>query len=396
MEAITLSISPHPILKIGKNTKKATPIEEQWETFGTGTPFEKDGKIYLAYGLHTTRIYPQERTVQPIIKEWMKHHGTTPAIDYDTLTNLMPAGATFAVSEDGGETFKKSHKLFHYCENPSIWVGQNGELNMYANYGARGFWKSSNIESGWSCVNQHFPEGRDCTFPFTLGKFDYVIGGFSGLWRKQADNTSQEYTDISKINEDCYDGLSVPAVTTLPDGRTLMAGWVKMHNWGGALVIHEMVECSDGVPGTKFVEELIPDLPLIGNLQNGKAKAVPESYRYECTVSPAEAKDNKVTLKFGKDAFWTLDFAADRIYYTSDTETQSKTLTEGGDVSSARNYAIPARLVDADKHKPIMVRCVVKYSPKFDGTLIDIEVNSNRTMISYRQGLKPKEITLYY
>lgn len=373
--------------------EEATPIEEQWETFGTGTPFEKDGKIYLTYGLHTTRIYPQERTVQPVIKEWVRQSGKTPAMDYDTLDNLMPAGATFVVSEDGGKTFKKSHKLFHYCENPSIWVGQNGELNMYANYGARGFWRSDVLESGWSCVNPDFPEGRDCTFPFRFGKYDYVIGGFSGMWRRSEGDSAEGYTDISEIGEDCYDGLSVPAVTTLPDGRTLVAGWIKMQNWGGALAIHEMVECSDGVPGTKFVEELIPDLPLIGDLEEGVTKAVPESYRYEFAVSPSEAKDNKVTLKFGEDTFWTLDFTTDRIYYASDAETRSRTLAEGGDVSTARDYAIPARLSGAGKDQKIKVRAVIKYDPKYNGSVIDVEVNGNRSMISYRPGLKSREIT---
>ena len=78
------------------------------------------------------------------------------------------------------------------------------------------------------------------------------------MWRKPKGNDMADFTDISRIGEDCYDGLSVPAVTTIQNGRTLIAGWLKMQNWGGALVIHEMVECSDGVPGTKFVEELIP------------------------------------------------------------------------------------------------------------------------------------------
>ena len=370
--------------------EEATPIEEQWETFGTGTPFEKDGKIYLTYGLHTTRIYPQERTIQPNIKDNLSMHGASRCIDYDTLTNLMPAGATYAVSEDGGNTFRKSHKLFHYCENPSIWVADDGSLAMYANYGAKGAWVSDDLENGWRSTDPNFPEGRDCTFPFTVGDYDYVIGGFSGMWRKPKGSGISDFTDISSIGEDCYDGLSVPAVTTLPDGRTLMAGWVKILNWGGALAIHEMVECSDGVPGTKFVEELIPEFPLIGELRPGETKGVPESYRYYFEVLPEEKGDGRVILKFGEENYWILDPGADRISYTCDPDTPGKFLSEGGDVSSARNYAIPARLKDAAR---IPVRVVVKYDPKFDGSIIDIEVNGNRSMISYHSGLKSTLLT---
>jgi len=52
----------------------AVPIENWWETLGTGTPFEYDGKLYLAYGLHTSRC---------------------------TKDPKYPIGATYAVSEDG-------------------------------------------------------------------------------------------------------------------------------------------------------------------------------------------------------------------------------------------------------------------------------------------------------
>ena len=372
--------------------EEATPIEEQWETFGTGTPFEKDGKLYLTYGLHTTRIYPQEQTVLSRIKDDLKQHGATLCIDYDTLTHLIPAGATYSVSEDGGNTFKKSHKIFHYCENPSIWVGDDGKLRMYANYGAKGSWESDNLDGGWRCTDVNFPEGRDCTFPFTFGNYDYVIGGFSGMWRKPKGNDMADFTDISRIGEDCYDGLSVPAVTTIQNGRTLIAGWLKMQNWGGALVIHEMVECSDGVPGTKFVEELIPEFPLIGDMKDGETKRVPESYRYEFSVTPSKLKDGKVQLKFGENTWWMLDLNDDRIQFSSDPEEKSKTLSEGGDVSTAHDYAIPARLKGISGDKKVPVRVVVKYEPKYNGSIIDVEVNGNRSMVSYRPDLKPKEI----
>ncbi|MDE6078348.1 MAG: hypothetical protein K2G29_11520, partial [Muribaculaceae bacterium] len=72
---------------------------------------------------------------------------------------------------------------------------------------------------------------------------------------------------------------------------------------------------------------------------------------------------------------------------------KSKTLSEGGDVSTAHDYAIPARLKGISGDKKVPVRVVVKYEPKYNGSIIDVEVNGNRSMVSYRPDLKPKEIT---
>ena len=43
----------------------ATPLDEQWECIGTGTPFVFNGKLCLSYGLHTTRVYPEGKTTLP-------------------------------------------------------------------------------------------------------------------------------------------------------------------------------------------------------------------------------------------------------------------------------------------------------------------------------------------
>lgn len=368
----------------------ATPIEHQWETFGTGTPFEHDGKLYLAYGLHTTRIYPYERTTLPELKQQFDNSGHTRAIDCDTIANAIPAGATFAVSNDGGNTFEKSNILFHFCENPSVWTDNKGRFHMYANYGAKGTWTSDSIATGWTCTDAEFPTGRDCTFPFTIGDFDYVIGGFSGMWRKPKGTPTDSFIDIVKDGQDCYDGLSVPAVTQLPDGRTLMAGWLKMRNWGGALVIHRIVMDKDGTLGSKFIEELIPDFPSIAKIKPGTPTEVPASFRYDFTFTPTHENNGKMTLKFGDSTYWILDIPANKIYYTSSPDQTQRTLAEGGDVSAAHNYAIPARIASETE---IPVRVIVKHEPKYQGSIIDIEVNGNRTMTTFRPDLKVSHLT---
>ena len=54
----------------------ATPLEEQWECIGTGTPFVFDGKFCISYGLHTGRIYPDEKTTWPAQWDYLKKQRT--------------------------------------------------------------------------------------------------------------------------------------------------------------------------------------------------------------------------------------------------------------------------------------------------------------------------------
>ena len=215
----------------------ATPLERQWETFGTGTPFLYDGKLCISYGLHTTRIYPKEQTTLPMQWAYLDKLGYTASINYDTIRGLVPAGSTYSVSEDGVH-FKKTHILYHPCENPSIYIDPDGKLRMLANYGARGTWGADSVAGGWKCLDADFPLGGDCTFFFRWGGYDYIIGGFTRLWSKSANEPESAYKDIVAEGKDFYNGLSVPAITEIPGGRFLMAGWLKMQNWGGPLVIH--------------------------------------------------------------------------------------------------------------------------------------------------------------
>ncbi len=368
----------------------AVPIDKQWETLGTGTPFVNDGELCLSYGLHTTRLFPYERTTLPGMKADFDSLGYTRAICYDTISGSVPAGATYAVSHDGGNTFEKSHKLFHFCENPSIYTDSLGNLMMLANYGARGTWQSDSLNGGWRGVNADFPPGGDCTFPFRAGNRDYVIGGFSGLWSKPAGAPVTEFRDMVKEGKDCYNGLSVPAVTTLPDGRLLMSGWLKMQNWGGALVTHEIItDGNDGSLGSRWVDELIPNLPEVKLTSNAPA-ATPASFICEFSLVPASPGKGVASITFGEGTVWTLNLDKDRAWFASSYDTTPGTLGEGGDVAGARDYAIPARV---DANKTIPVRLIVYTRPKFNGSIIDIEIDGRRTMLSYRPGLTVSEIS---
>jgi hypothetical protein len=383
----------------------ATPIEQQWETFGTGTPFIFNNKLSLSYGLHTTRIYPKEQTTLPMQWDFYNKHGVTGSFRYDTIASY-PAGSTYSISEDGISHFKKTKILFHPCENPSVYTDPQGRLRMLANYGAKGTWESKSIDGGWRSVNPNFPPGGDCTFFFRWGRYDYVIGGFTGFWSKPANAPEDQFVDGTKAGLDFYNGTNVPAVTEIKDGRFLLAGWIPMAGWGGSLTIHEMTQSADGRIGTKWMEEIIP--------ASQKAKLL--SQEIKDTASFATGASSFL-LTFDVDPGTNLTGKLGALLLGSDGKSQAcemqispkgrkaqygkgqlgtfadaeKSLREGGSPSGARNYAIE-NLAGTDK--PFTVRMIVKYEKKFGGSLIDTEIAGQRTMIAYRPELKVDKILL--
>ncbi len=374
----------------------AVPIDEQWETFGTGTPFIQEGKLCLSYGYHTTRIYPREQTTLPAMYEYLEKNDHTGAFDRHTLPGV-PAGASYSISDDGVH-FRKTGKLFHPCENPSVYTDADGHLKMLANYGAKGTWASDSVAGGWHCIDKDFPPGGDCTFFFHWGDYDYIIGGFTRLWAKQESQPDSTYQDMVAKGLDFYNGLSVPTITEIPGGRFIMAGWLWMKAWGGPLAIHELIQLPDGRIGTKWMDEL---LPVSGQPQNigtkdGTNNPVPTSFLLTFDVVPQNTNyRTSVSLlpsagKGWQDACeWQIDGKAQRAQYAqaspADWARQEPSLREGGAPQQCRNYAIE-NLIDTGQ--PFMVRIIVKYSDKFDGTLVDTEIAGKRTMISYREKLE--------
>ncbi len=383
----------------------ATPIETQWETLGTGTPFIADGKFCISYGLHTTRIYPAERTTLPLLWDYHKTNGLTGSFRYDTIPGF-PAGSTYSISTDGIANFKKTHILFHPCENPSVYTDPDGNLRMLANYGAKGTWGSDSINGGWKSLNPGFPPGGDCTFFFRWGGFDYVIGGFTGLWSKPSANPGDEYQDVVKQGLDFYNGMCVPAVSEIHGGRFLLAGWIPIANWGGTLNIHEMIQYPDGRIGTKWMEEIIPatetarHLPL-GSSDVTETPATVPSFLLTFDVSPGTDLAGKLGLVLtgeGKDEhayeFQISPLTARAQYGKGNPSAfadNEKTLREGGFPNKARHYAIE-NLIDTDK--PFAVRMIVKYDEKFGGSQIDAEIAGQRTMITFCPGLQVEKLLL--
>lgn len=373
----------------------STPIEEQWETFGTGTPFIWKDSLYLSYGLHTTRIHPREETSLPEQWDYFNRNGRTGFFNFDDPAGKVPDGTTWSVCTDGLSRFEKSRKIAHPCENPSIFTDNEGNLKMLANYGAKGTWRSDRIDGGWECQDPDFPPGGDCTFPFSWGGYDYIVGGFTSLWGRPSGRQDLQWKDMVASGEDFYNGISVPSVTVLEDGRCIMAGWLRMRNWGGALIIYELVHLQDGALGSKWMNELVPATTgktlLAGNIESvADFPSSSRSFLLTFEVVPDNSGEGNCSVGFipeseGDPCFWKIDLGECRAQYSTSPEEREKTQAEGRRVADAENYAVKNG-VELDK--PFTVRMAVKWNPKFNGSIIDAEIGGTRTMVSFRKGLE--------
>lgn len=376
----------------------ATPLDEQWECIGTGIPFVFNNRFCVSYGLHTTRVYPEEKTTLPAQREYLKQNGRTGEFKRPT-TPGMPAGSTYSVSADGVSNFKKSNIMFHPCENPSVYTDPSGKLRMMANYRSSGIWESESVDGGWHCISPGFPPGGDCTFFFRWGNFDYVIGGFTGLWSKPADAPDSAYADVVSRGLDFYDGSAVPSISQITGGRFLMAAWIPIRGWGGSLIIRELVQFPDGRIGSKWMKEITPETEKLTTLAAGVSETTTfltdsTSFMLVCSVKPAEAKRGKFGITFlpenGERDACELQIVLDdqRAQFGPGSLNQfaprEKSLREGGTANAIEN------LIGVDK--PFQVRVVVKGSSKIGGSLVDAEIAGRRTMISYRADLTVKKM----
>lgn len=378
----------------------ATPIEEQWETFGTGTPFVYNNKLHISYGLHTSRIYPDSLTMYPRIMDYYKQHQKTGYFLGD-VRKVIPSGATYSVSADNVSNFKKSAALFHYSENPSVFTSPEGKLKMFANYRSKGTWESSTLDSGWHCTDPEFPLGGDCTFSFAWGKYEYVVGGFVNLWKRPLGATTQPWTDEVAAGKDLYNGVNVPSVSDIGNGRYIMAGWMPIKGWGGPVLIHELIQYPDGRLGTKWMKELVPPTGAAVELakKTEQATAVPvkdESFILSFEVHPKKKRSGKLALSFLSQGDKPFEKACELQINTEKSVAQyadavkdsyaatERSIRQGAAPQLVGNYAIE-NVMGTDK--PFTVRVLVKRNAKLGGTIIDTEIAGQNTMVTYREGL---------
>ena len=355
-------------LKTWEEHPVAVDKDEPWEWIGTGTPLVMNGKLYLFYGLHSSRNG----------KGWETKY---------------PKGGTYAVSRDGIH-FEKSHDIFTDDENPSPFWMEDGRLGIiHSGFSAdRGWFAADRLAGPWTKIDDTVPTAGDCPCPFKWNGWHYVIQGFVTMAGSKS-GAPGTYEDWVLTGDDVYGGLAVPMVADWKDGRKIMAGWINgldryhevpkawnLQIWGGWLCFRELVLFPDGKLGSKWLEE---------TPNRGETKV------YDC------APDRPFVLAFRSEEGKTIEFRIDpqegRAQFSDDGR-RKQTLAEvvrsldpakGHRISqiaaghlnapyTAQNYAI-GKIRGLDR--PFKVRYNTYYDAKADGTIFDVEIAGTRTMV---------------
>lgn len=312
----------------------AVPVEEWWETLGTGTPFTKDGRLCLAYGLHTDRI----------VKDGSR-----------------PTGGTFAVSGDGVR-FAKTGTMITDAQNPSVYDRPGGGYELVTSYGGeKGIFRSDDL-ARWTLFDGALPFRGDCPSLFDWHGRRYLLQGFT-RFACSPDGAPGSFADRSEDPDAPYDGLSVPMVVPWKDDRRIYVGWL-MHpaGWGGWLVFRELVAHPDGRLGMKWVPEISPPVP-------------PETFR----AAAGEPFERRFAREDGGPALVLRVDPAKREAALFDDVPEPVF----ADRYKAENVRIGAvRGLDC----AYGVRVVAWYDRKADATVFDAEIADGRTLVCRRRG----------
>ena len=396
-----------------------TPIDEPWKTFGTGTMLYHGGKYYMTFGYHSERYAGACQKTEPIYDE---KAGFYQPLSVRALLEKgeLPAGASYAESDDGID-FTMSDVLFHAGRNPSAYVDENGEINLFVGYGGDGCFRAESMEKPFYKGEMTFPYARkalmknttECPAFFTFNGYKYLIVGFTGYYRTKEKGGS-EYIDAHALGECIYDGLGVPMVATTQNGRRIMAGWLPgVNGWGGAMMHRELVFEENGTLGMKWLPELVPTPEgedLLTAYDGVSPIALPERKSWLLSLS-LPALHGKASFIFEdgekKCVLW-LDGKRERAGFASDEgseiPTDAEQLSAFGDTIDiypqanlkdiarhARNYTL-SNVKGMDT--PFSLRVVARYSRRMRATVFDVEIAQRRTLISVRADFFPTSLSL--
>ncbi len=407
----------HMITKDFINWEDAGPvwdITKQWESTGTGTMFFWKGKYYVAFGLHTNRMKADDRLITDEIHDYFDKHHETQILSYDEIfkSGKFPIGASYAVSDDG-INFKCSNKIISFVDNPSVYV-KDGRLIMFS---GGNIWGSDDIDKSWKVIRKDFPpcyqksgmlNTEECPSYFEWNGYQYLIMGFTGFWKTE--KNGDEFFDGAANGYDIYDGLSVPMAVKTDNNRVIMAGWIGGIGWGSAVVHRELVEFEDGNLGSRWLPELIPETKLIKSISESEIDYLSPNpkgeYYIEARIKSGCGGRYGLKFLYGEENGCELQLDFDRkqaqfseisskdelsdnikpLHRVIDKIKEEKDCKFGNNVGYSylhchgRDFSI-ANIRYTDE---TILKIMAYYHPKMDTTVIDVEINGERTMISNR------------
>ncbi len=406
-----------------ENYGEIYPIQNQWESFGTGTMFFWKGKYYYSHGFHTDRVIPREKVGSRLLEKNYEKDGVFTAVTYDKLkkNGLLPGGSNYMVSDDGIH-FVQGKKQIHCSENPSIYEDKDGGLVMYAGYGAAGVWRAPDIDGPWKKEDTDMPvfdnsspvrNSSECPSIFEWNGYKYIIMGFRGYW--QSGYRNNEFTDLAAVGDDIYDGLCVPMVASC-GGRYILAGWVGGSGWAFVTLHRELVQHDGGRLGIRWMPELTPNPDELDKIAEVKKVASGEelkldgktSYYLECKVKPQ--KNGRVGLAVsGSGKPFVLELNTERQKVQTLETDNINSFTE--EVKALYEYIpempeertscaqIPSENIHTHSHDfaianvreladEYTLKIIFHYEKKSDSVVMDAEIGEGRTFVSNRPDFK--------
>lgn len=425
----------------------AVEIEEPWEVLGTGGVVRQDGRWHLLYGLHTDRVVERTMLDARGYPSWSRsatESGSLPCA-FAQLDGL-PQGTAMAVSDDGVH-FRKTGELVHRAQNPGVCAMPSGGFALFAGYGAEGLYRSDDLRL-WQLADAAIvPHGEgaparnstECIGHLAWGEWHYLFGGRTGFW--MARDFAGPYWDhgnsttaIAQPRWDIYDGLWVPMVAALADGRRILSGWLEDRGgWAGCLVLRELRQEADGTLAMCWPAETLPVKSITADLDWGsdtwpRRLTAADGAMWMSAEGPDGEYVGEFTLTPGSDAGIValivggsgdlidgcelrLDARRRRAQWS--TPAHGRSAPEIPD--PAEVYATPdgQRPVfqQVSPHLPfhggdfaitaveglertLTVRLRVMPDRKSGSTIIDAEINGQRTMITRRRGLVGRRLHL--
>ena len=338
------------------------PIRDQWQSFGTGTPFRLGKRTALAYGLHSGRM------VKP---------------------GEVPRGMTWAESSDGIRFEPSRISLDDFTENPSVYDQPDGSWIVY-NRGV--LWRAERWPEFQPAARKAIPceersalfNSYECPSLFKWHGWYFMLVGFTGMYRSRT-AAFEEFDDLAGNGLDVYDGLKVPMVAQASGGRMILAGWVSISgSWGGLLGIRELVWSDDAVPGIRWLDEA---MPRVTDLKTAASETVfPGSGYFEFAMEPGR---NLRVCFSGSGVPVELRIDAKRGRAEIASEKECPTLCELG--RNWRKASPPGFAADHLRRidRPYTVRVMIRDERKWNGCLADVEIAGFRTMIHHFPGSHP-------
>ena len=364
----------------------AAALDARWESHGTGTPFAWNGKYYLAYGLHTVRTIAWEKTTGPTMSAYRAKHGREGQFKMSDLAPLVPQGGTYAVSEDGGISFRKSGILFTSAQNPTVYNRWDGLLGL-ADYTKLNW---SDRFGDWKVWDEKILSHGDCPSAFEWNGHHYIIQGFFTM-SYSPNGEPGSYVSWETTGDDVYDGLAVPMVSPFVGNRRIMAGWINhLGGWGGWLCFRELVQYPDGKLGSKWLKETPPPTPP--QVWKGLSPSETFAVRFASQAEKERRLEFRVEPLLGRAQFADVgrDGVAPRqrtlrelVLSLPPEDRVIQKVNRLRPPNSAESFAIGkirglGRAYD--------VRLVAWYDAKSDATVFDAEIAGQRTMVCRRPG----------